>query len=211
MAVTNGYVTRDELISYIASANNQASIAETHRADELDMAINSASREIDEHCGRVFYDTGSATARVFVAERHNIVRVDDFHTTVGFVLKSDEGADGVFETTWSAADYQLEPLNGLVNGRTWPYSRIRAVKNRAFPRDPFKRALVEVTARWGWASPPAEVKQACAIQAHRILRRSETPEGVAGFGEFGAVRLTSLDRDVERLLQPFVKVYSNLI
>jgi hypothetical protein len=53
---------------------------------------------------------------------------------------------------------------------------------------------------------PAAVKLATLIQATRLLKRRETPEGAMGFGDLGAVRLSGKDPDVERLLAPLKKL-----
>lgn len=196
------YCTRAQLDSYIASANNGATIGLESRAVEIDAVITAASRMIDEHCGRIFYDvdTGNPAARVFAATDSCRVRVDDFHTLTSVL--TDSSGNGTFDTTWTATDYQEEPLNGVKAGRTgWPTETLRAVGTRSFPVS--RQARVEVTAEWGWSATPAEITQACLIQSHRLLRRTESPEGVLGFGEFGAVRVTSVDRDVETLINPF--------
>ena len=44
------------------------------------------------------------------------------------------------------------------------------------------------------------VRQAVLMMTSRLFRRRLTPEGVAAFGEFGAVRVTTVDADIERLL-----------
>ena len=38
--------------------------------------------------------------------------------------------------------------------------------------------------------------------ASRLFRRRLSPEGVAGFGEFGAVRVIAQDPDIEALMTP---------
>lgn len=48
---------------------------------------------------------------------------------------------------------------------------------------------------------PAQ-EQAALIQAARLWRRRDTPEGVIAFDEIGAVRLSRLDTDVAMLLTP---------
>ncbi len=204
MAIVNGYATQPELASYIASSNNSSTIDVDNRADEFDAAIGTASRAIDQFCGRVFWDAESASQRVFAASDRYLLRPDEFLTTAGLVIETDTGGDGTFETTWTASDYQLEPLNGIRDGRTgWPYRTVRAIAGLTWPIDSQAQARVRITAQWGWAAVPTEIHQACLIWSHRILRRSESPEGVAGFGDFGAMRLTSVDRDVETLLGPF--------
>lgn len=43
---------------------------------------------------------------------------------------------------------------------------------------------------------PYTVRMAVLLQAARWFRRRLSPEGVAGFGEFGAVRVSRLDPDI---------------
>lgn len=43
---------------------------------------------------------------------------------------------------------------------------------------------------------PHTIRLAVMMQSSRWFRRRLSPEGVAGFGEFGAVRVTRLDPDI---------------
>jgi hypothetical protein len=43
---------------------------------------------------------------------------------------------------------------------------------------------------------PHVLRVAIMLQSARWFRRRLSPEGVAGFGEFGAVRVTRLDQDI---------------
>lgn len=203
MAVVNGYITFDEFDSYLAAANNGNTVGTANRRTEMENAINAASRMIDKHCGRIFYDSGAA-ARVFNNDNPLVVNVpQDFHTVTS--IKTDSTGDGTFDVTWSAGDYQLEPLNGVRDGQPgWPANRIVAVGTRTLPVG--REARIEITASWGWQAVPADVKQACYIQSHRVFTRAEAPTGVIGVGEFGAIRLTSVDRDVETILNPYRRV-----
>jgi len=45
--------------------------------------------------------------------------------------------------------------------------------------------------------------QALVMQAARLWQRRFTPSGVEGVGDFGPVRVTRLDHDVEALLAPY--------
>ncbi len=49
---------------------------------------------------------------------------------------------------------------------------------------------------------PANVRIATMMLASREFRRRLSPEGVAGFGDFGAVRVTRIDPDIEALITP---------
>jgi hypothetical protein len=162
---------------------------------------------IDGYCNRQFWAATTATARVFQANTEYVCDVDDFYTTTGFVLKTSSFADGNFDTTWSTSDYQLEPLNGILDGLTWSYDKIRAVGAYLFPTvnaNYGEQALVQVTAKWGWATIPEPITQACIIQASRIFKRYDSPLGVAGFGDLGAIRVSRfLDPDMAQLVEPY--------
>src|SRR4051812_42026921 len=85
-------------------------------------AVEAASRGIEKFCGRQFNDAVTTTARVFAPTSDCLAHVDDFSTITGLVIKSDDDDDGSFERTWTTADYELAPLNGVVGGEVgWPY------------------------------------------------------------------------------------------
>ena len=46
------------------------------------------------------------------------------------------------------------------------------------------------------------LREATLMLTSRLLRRRLSPEGVSSFGDFGAVRVTRVDPDIERLLTP---------
>ena len=49
---------------------------------------------------------------------------------------------------------------------------------------------------------PDTLREAALLLTSRLFRRRLSPEGVAGFGDFGAVRVTSVDPDIEILITP---------
>lgn len=51
------------------------------------------------------------------------------------------------------------------------------------------------------AAPDYEL--AVVMQSARVYKRRNSPEGVVSFGEDGAIRVSSIDRDVAALLAPF--------
>lgn len=53
---------------------------------------------------------------------------------------------------------------------------------------------------------PDAVSTAVLLTAARLAKRATTPEGIAGFGDFAAVRIGSFDPDVETLLGRFLKL-----
>jgi hypothetical protein len=194
LAITQGYAT-------LAQVKSALRISDNVDDSLLEMAVESASRAIDGHAGRYFYSSGTAT-RLYAADDSFIVQTDDISGTA-ITLQTSAAGDGVFDTTWSPIDYQLEPLNGNVDGLAVPFTRIRAVENYLFPVE-VEQALVKVTAVFGWASVPIAITQATIIQASRIYKRLESPLGVAGFGDLGAISVTrDLDPDVAQLVAPY--------
>jgi hypothetical protein len=172
----------------------------------IDNCSGAASRLIDGFCNRKFWAVGSATTRVFQAEDSFFCSIDDISGTA-ITLQTSTNADGVFDTTWTPTDWQLEPLNGDLDGITWAYDKIRAIGDYLFPTvnaNYGSQALVKVTANFGWPYVPEPVTQATIIQASRLFKRYDSPLGVAGFGDMGAIRVSrALDPDVAQLVEPY--------
>lgn len=196
MALTNAYATLAEVKAALRLVDN---IDDTL----IENAINSASRMIDGYCEREFYTAGTAT-RYYAATTELYVEVDDLAGTA-VTVATDPNANGTFDLIWTPADYQLEPLNGKLAGQTWPYTRIRAALNYLFPVEN-ELALVQITGVFGWPSVPAAVNTACILQAQRLFKRFDSPTGVLGFGDMGAIRVTrQIDPDVAQLLGPYAR------
>ena len=201
MAITNGYATRNQI-----KAALRIGTADTQDDDLIDNCAGAASRLIDGYANRQFWAYGSATVRVFTAADSYVCEIDDIASTA-ITLKTSTLADGVFDVTWTTSDYQLEPTNGILDGLTVPYTRIRAVGDYLFPTlnaNFGSEALVQLTATYGWPAVPEPITQAVIIQASRIFKRYDSPLGVAGFGDLGAIRVTrALDPDVAQLVEPY--------
>lgn len=196
MALTNAYTTL---------ANVKAALRITDNVDDglLEIAINSASRMIDGYCEREFYTAGTAS-RYYAADSELVVQVDDLAGTA-ITLATDPNAQGAFDLVWTTADYQLEPLNGKLAGQSWPFTRIRAALNYLFPVTN-DLALVKVTGVFGWPSIPNDIELACILQSERLFKRFDSPTGVLGFGDMGAIRVSrQIDPDVAQLLNPYAK------
>lgn len=194
------------MVDYISRAEfkTRQNITNTSSDDIIDEVITEASRMVDGLCGRRFDDLGSATARVFRPLTAYLAIVDDFSTTTGLVIKTDTSDDGTYNQTWDAADYTLEPLNGVgENGQSgWPYWRICAVKAKTFPL--YRRPTLEVTAQWGWAAVPADVKGATYLVANRLFELRSVPFGTVPSVEFGSLPIRE-QRDVMKLLRDYVR------
>jgi len=201
MALTNCYTTLALLRTFMG--------APTTPGDELlEAAINAASRSIDNYCGRRFWLDGTAVARTFVATSSASLTVPDgIGTTSGLIIKTDLAGDGTFETTWAATDYELRPVTAAVAfPEAEPWTAIGAIGTLTFPTATAtgRSDRIQITAKWGWPAVPDAVAYACRLKAARLVSRKDSPQGVAGFGDFGPVRLTSReDSDVVLLLDPY--------
>lgn len=204
MAITNGYCS-------LADVKAAARITDSIDDTLLELSIESASREIDSYTERVFYSTGGTpVARVYIPQDIYLVETDDIVSVT--TVKSDSAGDGTFDITWTATDFQLEPLNSRAGGIDTPATRIRAIGDYLWPvYEPrnvnSNQASVQVTGVFGFATVPTAVRQATILSALRQYKRYESPTGVLGFSDIGAVRVgTKLDPDVERMIQPYRKV-----
>lgn len=196
MAIVNGYATLEQVKAALRIPS-----ADTVDDLLLEMAVESASRLIDGHTGRRFFTAGTSI-RFFAATDELIVEVDDLAGTAITIQTSTFG-DGVFDITFAEDDFQLEPLNGDLDGIPWCFTRIRAVKDFLFPVIG-QEALVKVTGVYGFPYVPIAVTQSAIIQGSRIFKRLDSPLGVAGFGDMGAMRVSrDIDPDVAQLLYPY--------
>ena len=202
MAITNGYAT-------LANLKAALRIPSSDTVDDalLETSIESASRQIDGACERVFYSTSGT--RVYRPTDSFTCEIDDLVTLT--TLRTSSRADGTFDITWTATDRQLEPLNGLSGGSYRPFDTIRAIGEYLFPLwDPKSvnnyEATVQVTGTFGWSSVPVDIKQATILLAMRQFKRYDSPLGVAGFGDLGVIRVGRIDPDIESLIMPYKKI-----
>ena len=178
-----------------------ATVTITDYSDQVDDAIlesivTAASRWIDDYTGRRFY--AATETRVYTARWPDLLPVDDVLSVTA--LATDDDGDGVYETAWTSADYDLEPANAALDGR--PYRYLLPRPGKAFP---LTRRGVRVTGVFGYAAvPPAPVREACLLAAMRLARRRDAVFGVTGSADFGHVRaILSHDPDVTRLLEAY--------
>ena len=180
------------------------SAGDTTPDDLLAPALEAASRAVEQWCDSRpiggFLLADSATARTFRRDRwvqtiqlggcwYERLPVDEFGSLNDLVVEtSDDGTtwttqtiDSDFETWPDNALAKSLPVNSLITSGCWP-------------------ARIRVTAMWGWPAVPSAVKQATLLQAARLYKRKDSPQGLADGGELGQVRVPNLDPDVQRLL-----------
>lgn len=181
----------------LATLKTALGITDSDRDVLLSQAIEAASASIDERCGRTFGRDEEPSPRVF-SVRGRVVRQED--CTHLLMIDDVADLDGFKVETGGPGDwteitgYETAPDNALSRGR--PVTGLVR---------PFWSSVgkVRVTAVWGWPDVPAQIVQATLLQASRLYRRKDSPEGVAGSAEWGLVRVPSLDPDVRALVEPF--------
>jgi hypothetical protein len=196
VAITNGYTTLNDVKAALNLEDSMDNAA-------LEMAIATASRQIDDYCGRFFYKDGTPEApatRYYTPTDYWVLPVDDFVSISE--IATDDYFDREYSTIWTATDSMQEPVNNPSRG--WPLTRLLAVGSYLFPWN--LPQSVRVKGVFGWSAVPYEVKTAAKIQASRLFLRNQSPFGIAGNTDLGTVRLAAkLDADVEALLRPLRK------
>jgi Phage gp6-like head-tail connector protein len=177
-------------------------IEDSNDDTDIQAAIISASRMIDDYCQRGFYQEGtlaSPVVKYYTPVSPWYLEIDDLIEPVEIASRANQ--TGPFSTIWNLdTDLMYEPINNPELGR--PVTRLLAVRTYVFPY--FFPQTVKITGVWGYSSIPVEVQMACKIQAARLFVRKQSPFGIAGSVELGTVRLSSrLDPDVEMLLKTF--------
>lgn len=171
---------------------------------EVHAACFAASRAVEAACERVFYRSASGTIRTFVPSDMYCLKFGPFNDLVTLTtLKTDASGDGTYETTWSATDYQLYPLNPSAYPEQRPYTKLRAVGAQVFPTLTYgaRTDLIQITGVWGWPAVPRGVRTAAIMLAEEIMK--DAPFGVAGFGDLGVVRVRENPR-IKALIGPYI-------
>lgn len=176
MAIVDGYATLTEVKAALR-------LTTTNDDARIEQAIEAASRLIDSVTRRKF--VSSTESRVFGASGVT-VWVDDA-SAVTLVEQSND------QTTWAT----VASTSWVANARPPIRSLIRIDGSEWY-------SFVRITGTWGSASIPTAVQEACVIQAVRLFKRPDSPEGILT-GEFGAARLARVDPDVLALIRPLAR------
>lgn len=170
---------------------------DTGRDAYILMCLEAASRGADSHCGgRQFWRDRIVSTRTFRTRGRvdasdtdgELILIDDIASATGLIVEVGDGR------TWTVVDdFDVEPENSLAKRK--PITALRRWGGRWSTY-----RLIRVTAMWGWPAIPAAVVQATQIQAARLYKRRTSPEGVTGNAEWGVVKLSRLDPDVQTLL-----------
>lgn len=190
---TTTYATLDAL-----KLSLNIEIADTSEDVALTRNLKTACRRIDRTTGRRFWRDDAANARIFRPVGRllwdgggHLLRIDDVATAAGLIVEVGSVAGGWtavtgYDTTPDNALADDEPITGLLHPIQWPIYQATT--------------RVRVTAVFGWPSVPVDIESAALLQAARIHRRKDSPEGILGSTEWGTVRVSRADPDIADLI-----------
>tara|TARA_Y100000052_G_C2929913_1_gene73708 strand:+ start:78 stop:716 length:639 start_codon:yes stop_codon:yes gene_type:complete len=198
-----GYVSTADLKNYIG-------ITGSGQDTNISNAVQSASRQIDRICRRRFWQDSTVQVRTFTPISNIFLEVPDISTTTGLIVKTDSTDNGTYDTTLTInTDFIVTPTNprllGTGSGEHEPFTQIRILNTRSSERfDPDIINNVQITAKFGFAVIPEDIKQATLIQALRLFKRKDTPFNVFGNEQTGTVELfNKFDPDAMSLIKNF--------
>jgi hypothetical protein len=205
VTIANGYVTLAELKTAIGIPTT-----DTKDDSELEMAIETASRQIDAHCGRgrKFWQDGAAVTRTFYPCELSRAWIDDLATTTSLVVKVDQNDDGTFETTLALnTDFILEPVNAAADGRAWESLRLLSSASVSFVPLSSGRPLLQIAAKWGYAATaPTAIKRATILQARSVFKAAQMSSSTVQLTFDGQqIHIPALDSGARLALEPFVR------
>lgn len=189
--------------SIVASVKRQlGKVTVDDRDEDIQLALVAASRMIDASTGRwpgAFVADAVASTRTFPTSGRVIpttgymrsgLLVDDIASATGLVVAGGTYGSGVYSNISSVL---FGPDNALVWGQPIEWLSLPSASLSGIDS-------VQITAKWGWPSVPAEVEQATRLLAARLYRRKDSPQGVIASADWGVVRVSRTDPDVYALI-----------
>lgn len=174
--IGDSYITTLQLGTYLGV---KMSVVDDVRDAKLTTAVAAATTMIEGHCRRQFNTNGIVETRYFKPTSAHLAIIDDFYDVDTLVIQRRPIGDSQWQTPWTFPNFELEPINGVVNGQPgWPFRRI------ILPYWTFLWAIdrLKIQATWGWPAVPKSVIQAALIIGAEYYKLSDAPLGAAGFG-----------------------------
>jgi hypothetical protein len=189
--------------------------------DNLILAINAATEDIEETCRRRFYTNSVDEVRYYDTEFDDLLFIPGPDIVSITTLKTDSDGDGTYETTWAASDYVLLPRNAALDGSAYRRISIAPRGSYVFPtavRDfypstgAYRRSYgvsevgrIQITGKFGYPMQQ-QIHEACLIHAHTLFKAKDSPYGVIGQTEYGIARIKqAMDMRVVDLLAGHIK------
>lgn len=160
----------------------------------LNLNREAASRRIDNTTGRRFWLDTVATERSLAVRGR---------TRDGKILIPDVGELVTVSTGWSGTYYErgtetYEAYTNADGDTEWAITGLISVGSG------WGLQNVRINAKWGWPAIPPTIQQAAVLQAIRLATRPDSPEGITGGAEWGAISVARADPDVRDLIKAYV-------
>jgi hypothetical protein len=198
------YATVPELAEHLGWTENvyAGTVVSSEMTAKMTRILSAASDVVDRDTKRVFTVSSSQT-RDLMSYGGDLLWVPDLVSVSAIVV--DDNADGTYETTLAAADYQLhQTFNAPAD---WPYEYIARFDDY-WPRPEYSdrlRKVIRITGVWGWAAVPDAIKQATLLLAARHLQRGQSALGFQALQDFGGFGIRSTDPDYLMLIDRYTK------
>jgi len=199
MAIVNGYCSLADIKRYM----NIDTLLTDYDAD-LERAVESASREVENRTGRFFYATSGAI-RYYTPEYPRMLIVDDF--TAITQVASDIDLDGTYSEVWASTDFYATPM-GFASGKPATAVHLSSLTTKAFPKMP---NYIRVTGTAGYcaiADVPEPIVEATILLAARTYQRRNAIYGRTGYTPFGTETTMPIkdDPDIHSKLAQYIRV-----
>lgn len=185
-------VTQGQMYAGVEELKDRLGITDVNTDFQCQVAMQTASRWVERHCGRFFYQ--QQATRTYVPYSIYELPVDDLLSVTQLAV--DYNGFGVFDTIWNSSQFQLaiydDDFVPAVFGESRPYTLIRVTQTgQFFPFVwPFSRLdRVQINGLWGWPAVPAAVMHATVLIASELFKLKDTPFGLAGNAEYGIVQV----------------------
>lgn len=172
MAVTDAYATAEEY---------RARVTKADVADDTDILeqLTAVSRLIDSRCRRHFTKDATVQVRLFDGNGDRKLYVNDIATATGLIVKCDLNGDYDYsdsnETLTIDVDFWLGPDNAAFGSEPRPFYILETVPTSAKLQVwPKQRRAVQVTATYGWATPPGAIKEATIAITREVRDMQES-------------------------------------
>ncbi len=197
------YATTEELRAHLGDSQRR-NLDET----ELRRALAAASRSIDRYTGSFFWRDKMPTTKTYSPVSKYGIDILPLASTEDLIVAVDNTGGRVYGTSWTnGSHFELSPENQDTDS-AHAFTRLDTLGGYL----PVGRNTLRITGYHGWSSVPDAVREATVIKATALFKRGDSPFGIAGSGDFGAIRISRYeDPDVIKLLDPFMPVLVGLI
>lgn len=185
-------------VSDYRAALSMTGTTDNNADEEIQQDLIASSRYIEQRSARVF--ARAAAVLIFYGDGSSLIDIDDCVSLTG--VKLDRDQDGIYETTLTANDYELWPLNATAGPELQPYTQVHFTLWGSVIALP-ATIRAQLTGTFGWPTVPLSVSRACIELT--AIKRLQSPRSTGRIDEFGnTIDMSGQARNmVDELLQSY--------